>query len=524
MKLATIIYASFITFGLGYGLEAYGVDYYFSTQGNDLTGKGTRQKPWATLKKANSLDLEPGDRLLLRDGEKFIGQLNLNTEDAGSNDRPVIISSWYGKQAYIYSPISSAIKISNASNLDISNLTLAGSNHVPSDGLLANANQTDQTNLTIDNVSVSGFQGRGISVGGWGGYGWQNVQISNSEAFNNKEIGIFTWAQNPQDGSNHRIENCLAYGNGASGIIVSGVKNAIIQKSLAHSNGKLTTGSVGIWAYDADNVTIQFNESYGNKTNGKIDGGGFDLDGGVTNSRLQYNYSHDNDGAGFLIAQYLDAPNPMSNNTIRYNISENDGRNNKYGAITIWDGSGNNEIKNLNIYGNTIFVTPSDLGNPRGILFLDKKGKPPANVFIFNNIFYLKDDVIAWENNQSLPGLLVRQNNWFSPTRLRIIYNGKTHNSLKSWQSQINQAVGYAVDPELVNPGEGGTINNPEHLSSLNAYRLLPSSPLQNQGVDLKNFNLSPGKHDFFGVPIPQSDNLDIGAAEIPKLKEHPRY
>lgn len=511
--------ASIILVSLGNHLEAYAIEYYFSTQGSDSTGQGTLQAPWATLEKANSLDLEPGDRLLLRDGDVFVGQLDLNTEDSGTSDRPAIVSSWYGGRAEIHNPVSSAINILNAGHFSIYNLKLTGGNQNKSDGLRAYVDRADQANLMIHNVSVSEFGGHGISVGGWEGYGWQTVRITNSESFNNQKTGIFTWAQSRNGGRNHRIENCLTYENGASGIIVSGVENATIQRSIAHDNGKLTTGSVGIWAYDADNVTIQFNESYNNKTNGQTDGGGFDLDGGVTNSRLQYNYSHDNDGAGFLIAQYPGAPNIMYNNVIRYNISENDGRNNSYGAITIWNGNGTMGINGLNIFGNTIFLSRSNLGSPRGIWFLYQEGSPPANVSILNNIFYIKDNLVIWDNLQSLPELLVRQNDWFYPAGGKIIYNGKSYDSVESWQSQINQPVGLTVDPGLLNPGSGGTIGYPEGLSSLEAYRLLPSSPLKNQGTDLKDFRVIAGRRDFFGVVIPQGDGLEIGASEIPEAR-----
>ena len=55
-------------------------------------------------------------------------------------------------------------------------------------------------------------------------------------------------------------------------------------------------GPVGIWTHDADRVTIQHCIAHHNRSTA-LDGGGFDFDGGVTNSVLQYNYSHDNFGS-----------------------------------------------------------------------------------------------------------------------------------------------------------------------------------------------------------------------------------
>jgi hypothetical protein len=48
-----------------------GRDYHFSTSGDDITGDGSLSRPWATIAKANTLDLDPGDRLLFEGGATF---------------------------------------------------------------------------------------------------------------------------------------------------------------------------------------------------------------------------------------------------------------------------------------------------------------------------------------------------------------------------------------------------------------------------------------------------------------------
>ena len=83
-----------------------------------------------------------------------------------------------------------------------------------------------------------------------------------------------------------------------------------------------STGPVGIWCYDASSVLIQYNQSYRNMTAGG-DGGGFDLDGGTSNSYLQHNYSHDNHGSGYCLIEYSGA-GAHTGNTVRHNISQND--------------------------------------------------------------------------------------------------------------------------------------------------------------------------------------------------------
>ena len=86
-----------------------------------------------------------------------------------------------------------------------------------------------------------------------------------------------------------------------------------IERSIAYNNGFLCGssggGPVGLWTWDSNNITIQNNESYANRSGAATaDGGGLDLDGGVTNSKVQYNYTHGNDGAGVLVGSYTWAP------------------------------------------------------------------------------------------------------------------------------------------------------------------------------------------------------------------------
>jgi hypothetical protein len=56
--------------------SALAADYHFSVSGDDHAGDGSRTTPWASISKANTLDLEPGDRLLFKGGETFSTALN----------------------------------------------------------------------------------------------------------------------------------------------------------------------------------------------------------------------------------------------------------------------------------------------------------------------------------------------------------------------------------------------------------------------------------------------------------------
>jgi hypothetical protein len=192
---------------------------------------------------------------------------------------------------------------------------------------------TKLNTIIIRDVEVSGFGKTGVSVGSWNGKsGFKDVRITYVEAHDNVNAGIFVWGFFSAQASGYSHENLYighskAYNNrgkpgtsvhSGNGIVVSDVDGAVVERCVAYNNGARNTavgGPVGIWAWDANNVTIQYNESHHNRTGSSADGGGFDLDGGVTNSVMQYNYSHDNDGAGFLIAQFRGA-RPLQRNLI----------------------------------------------------------------------------------------------------------------------------------------------------------------------------------------------------------------
>jgi hypothetical protein len=125
----------------------------------------------------------------------------------------------------------------------------------------------------------------------------------------------------------------------------------------------LEGGPVGIWVWDANGIIIRYNEAFDNRTSGPRDGGGFDLDGGVTNSVVHDNDSHGNDGAGFLLAQFPGARR-FGNNIVRNNVSRDDGRKNGYGGVHLWGYFGDCDIRD-----NTISLSPAGTGRPAAVVF-----------------------------------------------------------------------------------------------------------------------------------------------------------
>jgi hypothetical protein len=377
--------------------------------------------------------------------------------------------------------------------------------------------------VRISEVDVSGFGFVGIVLGGWNGTNaYRDVRLTYADTHDNANAGIETYAQYPNLNTNIYVGYCRAWNNpgtaGASvntgsGILLGQVNQALIERCLAWTNGWLGDASVGIWTYDSTGVTIQYCESHHNRTAGTHDGGGFDLDGGVSSSIVQYNYSHDNDGAGYGIYEYVAAP-PWSNNIVRFNISQNDGRRNSYSGIQFWNGASG--IHDLEIYNNTIFTSPATNGIAHAVFFQTTV----SNIHLRNNLFITTGGTRLVDAANSQPGVLFQGNDyWPSAGTFSIKWGTKTYATVAAWRTGSSQEqigttnTGLSVDPMLVAAGTGGTVGDADLLGSLGAYQLQTYSPLREAGLNLAAlFAMNPGPRDYFGNVVPNGLAQDVGA------------
>ncbi|MCA1604437.1 MAG: carbohydrate binding domain-containing protein, partial [Acidobacteria bacterium] len=387
----------------------------------------------------------------------------------------------------------------------------------------------------ITDVEASGFGKNGIGIGAWNGKtGYRDIRIIRTVSHDNLKNGMHISGKFSSTSTSYAHEDVYigysrAYNNSGdpmlstnsgSGIVISDVDGGIIEHSITYNNGGQNRGEggpYGIWAWDSNDIVIQHNESYGNHSGSGEDGGGFDLDGGTTNSVAQYNYSHDNDGAGFLLGQF-DGARPFLNNVVRYNISQNDGRRNNYAGIMLFRADGT-EFNGAEIHNNVIYVAPSSSGAPRAVRVID----PTLNVHFRNNVFITAGNVLLLDISSSQSGMLFQNNSyWPSGGTFAIRWRSNTYSSVDAWraatgQERVNDTdVGITVDPRLTSPGGGGTLNDTALLPTLTAYQLRTDSPLIDAGLDLASvFGMNPGSQDFFGSAVPLGSAFDIGAHEL---------
>lgn len=425
------------------------MDYYVNLLGNDSNTGLSETQPWRSIERVNTTQLFSGDSIWFKADQTFAGNLCLvKVRQSSSPTPPVVTIGSYGSgKATIDAGSGAGFIAKNIGGVHLVNLNFvgAGTSKNTSSGILfmnTLPGSVKVVDIRIHRVDVSGFKYSGISLVAQpidrSCSGFRDVKITNTTSHDNGDAGISCiGAWNPdQKGYAHAdfyIGNCSAYRNAGipgkgshsgSGIVLAQVDGAIIEHCRAYENGSLNDyeggGPVGIWAWDANRVMIQFNESHHNRTGSSKDGAGFDLDGGVRNSVVQYNYSHDNDGAGYLLAQFEGAP-PFYGNVLRYNLSVNDSRRNRYGGIHLWSTGANGGITDTTFYANSVYMAQSADGNPAAV---DCSSKGIRNIRLYNNCFQTdgKTVFVRGETNRNavFEGNNFRTNHRFPRTPVEI--------------------------------------------------------------------------------------------------------
>lgn len=487
---------------------------------NDQTGNdknsGKIRRPLKTISEANKRILRKPSDLYFAGGQTFKGTLSLINIQSDDTIMTVIGSYGEGK-AVIDGGERESIRIENSRSVRVENLKLKG------DGRKG-GNTTNglwilkSSDCVVENISAEGFQKSGVDL-----YDSKNILVLKVSAFNNGYCGINVMGSDKKLSGNILIKDCKAENNAGdptildnhsgNGILVGVSDSVIIDHCTATNNGwdmpRQGNGPVGIWAWMSDNVTIQYCISYRNRTSkGGKDGGGFDLDGGVTNSLIQYCLSYENEGAGYGLFQYPGASD-WSNNVIRYCVSINDAHTTEgAGSFFIWNGS--NESRQLTscyIYNNLVYSTSAPV-----ISF--ENASEHENFVFSNNILLGSGQLISGKNK----GSKFLGNFWWS-TNGQIRF--EEYESLLSWAKATGQEtengviVGMQRDPMLIGPFFND-ITDPHKLADLSGFMIKQDSPVKNHGVQIKSpYGFDPPKTDFYGNQVPQGSTPEPGIQEL---------
>ena len=541
----------------GGGLRRIGVTFELAGEKVATYYRGFRNEDWDETKFAF---VAPAafDRAyvwITRDGDDstvYVDDVTLNTlpngivmdaNDSGTIQYPLLVSSYGpGGRATINAGDGIGFWGHNMAAVQIENLNFAGTWQSRTGtggnvGVGVEFVNTRNDNSKLEHVvvhksDINGFMWAGIRVGGWQAKsGFRGVLLTDNTVRGNGDVGIHIrgeFDRNSRLYANEKVwvARCRVYSNSGipdkaatsgNGILVSDVRMATIERTVANNNGGLSdysgAGPIGIFAFDATKVIFHYNESFANKTNSNRDGAGFDFDSGVTASFMQNNYSHDNDGAGFLLGQFTGG-RAWGSNVVRNNISQNDGRKNAYGAITISGPPGPNDVI---VEHNTIYVAPAAGATPSGV----RVKYAGAGVQVRNNIVYTTGGVAAIDVDNNGAAALFNGNNYWNPAGLTFRWRGVNYATLESWRAASGRETlgvtptGIVADPQLVAPGTGVSVGAFK-LHEVTAYRLLPTSPLINQAVAAGGEFLGyfPERVDYYVKDV-TTETRDVGAAEF---------
>lgn len=440
--------------------------YYVNSQTGDDNNPGSIEKPFRSIGRINQLKIAAGNSVFFAGDQSFSGNLHFNGI-SGTKEKPVIVSSYGKGRAKIEGGNGTAIKADSCACLQVKKLILTGNGRLT--GNAGSGIELRKTqNCSVDSVEASGFLWSGVkAVGG------RNLRITNIYAHDNGFSGINVESDGQDAGGlegsgqksfrNLYIGYCVADNNpgcpavknnhSGNGILIGGVTNGTIEYCEAMNNGwdmpREGNGPVGIWAYQSDSITIQYCYSHDNKTSEKgKDGGGFDFDGGMTNSVMQYNLSANNEGAGYGLFQYYGA-SVWKNNIVRNNISYNDGRKNGQAGFLMWIATGSPEpIQNCQIYENTVV-------NCYGHAASFEPGNYPDFIFR-NNIFLLTDHSDSFANGNFSGAIFKANQVWSTDRKVPLAF------------PEDKKAM--VTDPKIIIPADDKEL--PKNVADLKEMRL----------------------------------------------------
>lgn len=526
------------------------VNYYISSvSGNDVNNGLTKDKPIKTLEKLNSKILHPGDSVLFKASETFIGQFNIS--GSGTADKMVYV----GKYGTGNNPILngstgnggdnlSTILINNYEYIEMAHLEIINNR------LVSNPSTSDDLAFGVyvlndGNNVMHHFRFHDLNI-------HDIYAITTNSDFNSiKVAGIYLFsAQNTVAGKEKNIrdviiENCYIarttrfgiqvghgggaagigndslnrnmdmvfrnnhfYQTGGSGILVGKAYNCLLENNIFEYSGsdydpRMAKRGSGAWYFSSRNVISQFNKSLHIRGDG--DSYGQHIDYGNKDIILQYNYSEDSEGG------FVEILGDNVNSTYRFNVSVNDGFRSKKGN-TFWisDYAGFNKITpdSSYIYNNSVYV--NDAISPDMSLV----GK---DMFIYNNILY------ASGSGEIAAQVLIKND---AGTQLKMsnnLYFGNVNSQFSN-----NDASPVFGNPVYVNPG--GLNKESYKISSgskaLKAGKSFPEPKFLMAGKGIfKNIKLYPNLDLFgnsvnIGASIPNIGADNAGADIITSIKD----
>jgi hypothetical protein len=485
---------------------AYYVD---AVIGNDTNDGKSAETAWKTLANVNAQTFQPGDRIYLKSGSVWTGQLLLR--GSGTQTNPIIVDMYDGtaKPRIDGNGIigTATVYLNNGKFWEINNLEITNDAATGADRrgvLVAASNFGLVQHIYLKNLDihdVKGLPGQDDKNKRTAGIGiettsdgsvptrYDDVLIEGCTIYNVDNTGIYTdnlmsGARSEYPGTEHwpdrcftnvRIRKNIIHHIAKNAMIIRFFKGGVVENNVCYETALKTTGNT-MYTSTCDGTIFQFNEGYLNRSPG-FDGSMYDADLRSPNTIWQYSYSHDNaHGLFWTCTTQTD-----SNVVCRYNISQNDK------GIIFCISYANTMVS---CYNNTVYC-----GSATSPVILSERngGDPgPRSYRFINNIIYNLSPNASYDFRASGYTRFFESNTFYG------------------WHPANEPAdlKKMATDPMLVNPGSGSL-----GIATLDGYKLKPGSPCINSGTTIP----AAGGFDFWQNPVPSGGKTDRGAFEYPQ-------
>ncbi len=405
--------------------------YYLSSSEGKDSNKGSENAPWQSLKKISKTKLKPGDKILFKKGDVFVGHFVVN--GSGSKRKPILIGSYgEGNQPIITGEVGAenggdyqeAILVNNNDNMVFRDIEVRNNRLTSRKGVrdqdafgiyILNNGTRSLKNFSFDKVTFKNVYApqpilrekgeqafNGLEVAGLRIFSTQNhdksikniqnVLVENCHFTNLQRLGVHVKHAGGRKGvgsdkmnrnADLVFRNNTFFRTGGTCVLPIRTYNCLIENNRFefvgdNSDPRMANRGSSVWTWRCINTVIQYNDCL--HIRGYLDSHGIHIDHENVDTFIQYNYMEDCEGG------FVEILGGNENSVYRFNISVNDGwRANpkwKTSNHTLWINNvipkGKHYPTESYVYNNTIYVD-----KPYGTA-IDIKGK---NNYIYNNIF-----------------------------------------------------------------------------------------------------------------------------------------
>ena len=408
--------------------------YYLSSSTGADSNSGSQNSPWMSLDKISATELEPGDIVYFKRGDRFDGHFVVN--GSGAADQPILITAYGdGPQPIITGEVGAeaggdyqeAILVNNHDHMVFDGLEVqneritsrAGVDDKDAFGIrISNTGNEVMRHFTFRNMTFRNIFAPQAVLREDGEDSFNQLVVSGVTFFSSKNknpgnekhirdvlmedcyfeniqrLGVHMRHQGGikgiGDDAINRNMNFVFRNNefhhlGGTCILPTMTYNCLIEHNLFNHPGssndpRMPARGSSVWTWRSHNTVIQHNTCL--STRGYLDSHGIHIDHQNVNTFIQYNYMEDCEGG------FVEILGGNVNAVYRFNISVNDGwRDNpkwKNSNHTVWinnkTAKGIHHCDGSYIYNNTIYMD-RDFSTA---IEIDAK-----NTYIYNNIFHV---------------------------------------------------------------------------------------------------------------------------------------